>query len=253
MDRLLWAAGFFGHLVLLGVLFRRRRAARFPAFTALIGASVLRTVILFSLINQEEAYGIAYLATAILDVTLQFAVVYEVASHVFRPLGRWAPDTRRGLLWLISISVAIALTLTWLAGPISDGWENAVLRKTTFFGSSLMAELFLGMVALSVTVGLPWKTHVARIAHGLGVFAIINTSLDAGHTLHGSVYGARVDPVLTLTRMLVYLGCVLYWIVTLWQEAPQPRELPAKMVAELQLLNARLAYDLYALRNWKKP
>lgn len=252
-DWLLWASGLIGHLLLLGVLFYRRRAARFPVFTALIGANVLRTTVLFCLRNFEGAYRIAYITTALVDAVIVLVVIYEIASHVFRPLGRWALDIRHGMFWLIGMSVAVACALTWLAGPDARGWKHAFLVKTSFFSSALMAELFMGMVVLSVTVGLPWKTHVARIAHGLGVFAILDAVIAAGHTAHGSLYGTHVDALLTRTRMLVYLACVLYWIVALWEEAPTPRDLPPKMLAELRSLNARVAYDLYTLRKWRKP
>jgi hypothetical protein len=43
-NHLIWAAGLLGHLVLLAVLFMRRRVARFPWFTLLILFYFLRSV-----------------------------------------------------------------------------------------------------------------------------------------------------------------------------------------------------------------
>jgi hypothetical protein len=43
-NHLIWAAGLLGHLVLLAVLFMRRRVARFPWFTLLILFYSLRSV-----------------------------------------------------------------------------------------------------------------------------------------------------------------------------------------------------------------
>lgn len=253
MDRLLWAIGLFGHIALLIVLLARRRTARFPMFTALVSANILRTVLLFSLRNHEFPYMLVYLAAHVLDIGLQLAVVYEIARHVFRPSGGWAPDVRRPMLWLGWASLAAASGLTWLAAPYAPGLERTALLKSEFFSSTLTSELFLGMVVLSVTAGLPWRTHDARIMHALGTFTLLDLAIEAVHTVHGEAGTSHIRDVLTLARMAVYLGCLAYWIVTLWQEAPEPRGLPPKMLADLRLLNARLAYDLYALRNWKKP
>lgn len=256
LDRLLWAAGLLGHVVLLAVLFSRKRAARFPAFTALIGCNVVRTLLLFEFFRRYgtgDRYLVAYLVTETVDVLLQLAVVYEVASHVFRPLGRWAPDTRRNLPALIWGSLAVALLLTWMTAPTGFRWVVALVVRGTFFSSLLMSELCVGFIVLSVTVGLPWKTHVARIAHGLGAYSIIDVVLGAGRTLFRSGEGAEVHHALTMARKIVYLLCLVYWIVTLWQEAPQPRAVPPEMLEELRALQARVAYDLYTLRNWRKP
>ena len=141
----------------------------------------------------------------------------------------------------------------YVRAPDAPGLESRLLLKSGFFSSALMSELFLGMVALSVTVGLPWRTHDARIAHGLGVFSLLDLAIEAVHTVHGGAGALNVQDVLTSARMIVYLGCLVYWIVTLWQEAPEPRDLPLKLIAELRLLNARVAYDLGTLRKWKKP
>ncbi len=253
IDRSLWAIGLFGHLALLSVLLARHRAIRFPMFTALISANIVRTLLLYSLRSNDRAYVTVYLLAHVLDVVLQLAVVYEVARHVFRPNGRWAPDVHHAMFWLTWGSLALATGLTWLAAPNAPGLERTALLKSEFFSSALMSELFLGMVGLSVTVGLPWKTHDARIAHGLGAFSLLDIAIEAVHTVHGGAGTSNIQDALTVSRMIVYLFCLLYWIVTLWQEAPQPRELPQKLLADLRTLNARVAYDLYTLRNWKKP
>lgn len=255
LDRLFWAAGLLGHVVLLFVLFRRDRARRFPVFTGFIAASVLRTVVLFFARGRGVyTYFVLYWALAILvDVLLQFAVVYEMATHIFRPLGRWAPDARRGMTWLVGASLLVAVGLTFLATPASTVSPEKWVTKGSFFSSALMSELFIGMIILSVTVRLPLRTHVARISQALGLYSLVDVMIEAGHTLYGAEYHARADEVLSHARMLLYLLCLGYWIVTLWQDAPEPRELPAHVRKHLRGLQSRLAYDLYTLRSWRKP
>lgn len=254
-DRLFWAAGLLGHVVLLAVLFARGRARQFPVFTALIAASVLRTVVLFFARGSavHTYFSLYWTLAIIIDVLLQSAVVYEMATHVFRPLGRWAPDARRGMTWLVVSSLVLAGLLAALAAPANTRTPEKWVARGSFFSSAVMSELFVGMVVLSVTVGLPWRTHVARISHGLGAFSLFDVLIEAGHTLYGAAYHARADVILTHVRMLLYLGCLAYWIVTLWRDAPAPRELPPDVRKHLRGLQSRLAYDLYTLRSWRKP
>ena len=255
LDRLLWAAGLAGHGVLLAVLFSRGRARFFPAFTALIAASILRTALLYVTHRSasERTYFVTFVGVSFVDVLLQFAVVYEVASHVFRPLGHWAPDARRGMRALSWGSLLVAGGLAWLAAPVTETWTTSAVLKADFFCSALMSELCVGMIVLSLTVGLPWRPHVARIAHGLGAYSVIDVAIGAGHALYATEYGGQVQEALTYSRKLVYLACLGYWIVTLWQDAPQPRELPAAMRAHLRALETQLADNLVTLRGWRKP
>ena len=249
-----WVAGLFGHILLLAVLLIRHRAVRFPFFTALIAFAVLKTAVLFYVSRHsiESVYVRTYFVMLVVDVSLQFLVVCEVAWHVFRPLGRWAPDVRRGLQVLGCISLAAASALTWLAAPGALRREFAVVIKANFFSSVLLGELFLGMVVLSTTVGLPWRTHVARIAYGLGFYSLIDVLIEAGHTLYGASQSYPAY-LLTMTRHVIYLIILGGWIVTLWQDAPEPRELGQEMREQIHKLQLRLAYDRYTIRNWRRP
>lgn len=248
-DNLLWAAGLVGHLLLLGVLLGKGRARQFPFFTALILNSVLRTLLLKALVSNEEAYLLVYLVTNVMDCLLQLAVTYEIATHTFKPLGHWAKDTRKAILLLVGVSLAIGLGLTLLASPDRPTLLGDLVIKVNFFSSALQVELFLGMLALAATVGLPWKTHVARIAYGLGAYSLVGVLVGTGFTMYDKIEGMPGRGALIHTRQLLYLVCVGYWIVTLWQDAPQPRELPPQLRERLSVLNARVAYDLSKLRS----
>lgn len=256
LDNLLWAAGFLGNGLLLTVLLIRRRARHFPCFAAFIAGSLLRTAILFGLARHYVAhtYFIAYWSLAILvDVVLQVAVVYETAGHVFRPLGHWAPDARRGMSLIIAGSLLVASLLTALAVPASSLWQEAVVSKGNFFSTAIMSELLIGMVYLSVTVGLPWRTHVARIGQAFGAYSLLCLSLELLRALYGAHMQSAVDVSLTETRKIAYLLALGYWIVTLWLAAPAPRQLPAAARQQLRELQARLTYDLYTLRSGRRP
>lgn len=251
LDRLLWASSFIGHMALLAVLVVRSRAGSFPIFTALISANIVRTIVLYFTMRfaSSEAYFYTYWTLAIFDVALQLAVAYEIAAHVFQPLGDWAPDVRRSLLLLAGISVVIALGLTWLAAPPTHTLRLAIVIRGEFFSSLVLSELFVAMIALSVTFGLPWRTHVARLAQGFGVYSIFGILTDAAHSYFGLSRGNGLYKSLSQMQIVLYLFCLAYWAVTLVQEEPVPRKLPDHLHEELCLLQRKVALMLKSLRS----
>ena len=255
LDLLFWAVGFVGHFILLLVLWIRQRARVFPIFTALIGLNIARTIAL-ALIQQygtRRGYFYTYWCLAILDVALQLGVVYEMTSRVFRPLGEWADDVRRAILWWIAGSVAVAAGLTLIPTPPTRLWMQVVMIKGSFFSAALLSELFVGMIALSATAGLPWKTHVARISQALGVYSIFTVLIESGNSYFGLRSDTRAYLELTHVRMGLYLGCVAYWIVMLWRDAPPGREMTERMRRQLAAINAGAALDLQELRSRREP
>ena len=255
LDLLFWAVGFVGHVILMLVLWIRQRARTFPIFTALIGLNIVRTIAL-ALIQQygtRRGYFYTYWSLAILDVALQLGVVYEIASRVFRPLGKWASDVRRGILWWIAGSVTLAAGLTWIPTPPTRLWMQVVMIKGSFFSAALLSELFVGMIALSATAGLPWKTHVARISQALGIYSIFTVLIEAGNSYFGLRSGTQAYVDLTRIRMGLYLVCVMYWIVMLWRDAPPGREMTERMRRQLAAINASAAFDLQELRSRREP
>jgi hypothetical protein len=251
LDLLFWAASFFAHVALLVVLLVRRRAGTFPLFTTFICANILRTIALYLIVRfgSKATYFYTYWYLAIFDVGLQLGVVYELASGIFRPLGEWAKDIRRSFIWLGCLSVAVAAALALLASPATRFWMQSVMIRGNLFSAALMSELFVSMIALSATVGLPWKTHITRIAQGLGVYSIIDVLVEGAHSYFGLGRDTRAYDALSHMRIAVYIACTTYWIIMLWREAPQPRALPEKMRRDLLVLQQRFGYNLQSLRS----
>lgn len=253
LDLVLWATALVGHIVLLSILLFRRSAYRFPWFMSLIALNILRTVMLYLVYRHGSArsYFYAYWSLALLDVGVQLCVVVEIALQIFRPLGTWAPDLWRSFTFLLAGCVGLAAGLTWLAAPPTVSIQQRVVLRGSLFSEALMSELFLGMSALSVSMGLPWKTHLARIAQGLGIFSIASILFEGLNNFHGVASGTGAYTTLAHLRILVYQGCLVYWIVMLARSAPQPKPLPERLRRHLSALEARLAYDLQLLRGGK--
>jgi hypothetical protein len=251
LDLFFWGASFLGHLVLLFVLWKRHRAKRFPFFTTLISISIVRTIALYVVMRYgtKVSYFYTYWLLAVLDTILQLCIAYEMAAHVFRPMGVWASDVRKSFFWLLSLSVVLAGGLSWLASPPTESAVKSLVIKVNFFAAAWMSELFVGMMVLSSRVKRPWNTHAAAISKGFGVYMMLGVIIESGQAYFGVLQSTQTYTALSHLRIAVYLGCVLYWIVTLRRDAPPSRELTEKMRAQLFSLQRRVEYDLQSLRS----
>ncbi len=174
----------------------------------------------------------------IVDEIVQVFVFYELASQVFCPAGRWAPDTRRAFLWLCGASLLIAVLLAGLAAPSVKLSMEGFRLRTNLLSAALMSELFVGILWLSTTAGLPWKAHVARIAQGMGLYAIVCFIMGTANNYFGTVHTTAIYHAVNQIRGYLSMAIGGYLIVTLWQEAPQPRELPDAMLMQIYTFTA---------------
>ena len=247
-----WAAGLVGHSLLLMVLLVRHRTPAFPIFTALILCNVLNAVVLYlvAVYGSKQDYLVTYFGFAILDFVLQLGVTYELARHLFCPTGTWAQDVRVGIMLLAGASMLVALVLASLPVPPERTVLGTLLDRGNLLSSALQCQLFVGMIAFSTIANLPWKTHVARIAQGLGLYELIGILTEAGHNL--TVRNSTAFQSLTYVRMSAYLACLAYWIVMLWRDAPEPRELPEDIRKFFFTLRVKVDYDLRKLRAFKR-
>ena len=250
LDSFLWAAGFGAHLSLLFVLVFRGRFKQFPWFSSLILLNIVRSIILYfvRIHGTRSAYFYIFWSLGIVDTLLQLAVVQEMYSKTFRPLGVWAPDVRARFVRILAMAIAVASLLTWLAAPRASLWTQVAVIRGNFFSSICLCELFVGMTALSVQSGLPWKTHVARISQGLGVYSAIDVLIEVGHSYFGAGNNGQDYVKLSHFRMCAYLLCVCYWIVALWRDAPAPKPISSRLLRQLLRLQNIVESDLEEMR-----
>jgi hypothetical protein len=254
LDLLLWAASFLANAILLIVLLARHRAASFPVFTALIALNVGRTIALFLIqhFGTHHTYFYTFWYLAIIDVALQFGVVCEIAAHVFRSRGKWRENVTPMLLWWFVLSVLTAAALTSLPKPSTRLWMQVLIIKGSFFWAALMSELFVGMVVSAARFGMPWKTHVARIAEGLAVYSLISVLIETGNTYYGLAIDSYAYDNLSHLRIAVYVLCTAYWSITLWLQVTPVRGMPEQMRQELRAVNESAAQNLRKLRSGRK-
>ena len=254
LDFFFWAVTFLENLGLLFVLWYRRLGKSFPFFTALAMLCVMRTIVLYFVLRYgtRQSYFYTYWSLAIFDTLLQLGIVYEIASRVFRPVGVWAHDVRGSFLWMLVLSVTVALGLSWLASPAARTWAESFVTKGTLFAAALISELFVLMMALSISARLPWGTHVAKIAQGLGAYSLVSVLIEAGHSYFGVGREVRAFVFLSHIRITAYVACVAYWAVMLWRKEQPSLEMTQEMRQKLFTIQRRVEYDLEDLRSRKK-
>jgi hypothetical protein len=213
-NHLIWAAGLLGHVLLLGVLFARKR--RFPWFTLLIVFYFLRSVGLAATLHfsGHPAHRFAILIIDLTDVLLQCAVLVELTWMALRPLGGIRRFTLPGLL--LGSAVLIVMRLA-PAGYSSLRMDLVLLH---FLLSVFMVEWAIVLAFLLRSLRLSWRSHVAAISFGFGVYSAALLA-GGGYFTIGREMSDYV--FFSFFRISIYLLVLLWWSVTLWLKEPQPK------------------------------
>ncbi len=214
-NHLIWAAGLFGHVLLLGVLFTRRRVARFPWFTLLIVFYFLRSVGLAATLHfsGHPAHRFALLILDITDVLLQCAVLAELTWIALRPLG----GIRRFTLPLLLLGSGVLIVMRLAPAGYSSLRMDLVLLH--FLLSVLMVEWAIVLAFLLRPLRLSWRTHVAALSFGFGVYSAA-LLVGGGYFTIGREMSDYV--FFSFFRISVYLLVLLWWALTLWLKEPKP-------------------------------
>jgi hypothetical protein len=215
-NHLIWAAGLLGHLLLLTVLFMRKRATRFPWFTLFIVFYLLRSLGL-AVTQHFSGRPVHLFATMVLDITdilLQCAVLAEVTWIALRPLG----GVRRFTMPLLLVASGILIVLR--VAPSSHSSVRATLALMHFLLSVLMMEWAIILALLLRPLRLSWRSHVAAISFGFGVFSV---ALLAGGEYFTTGREMRDYVFFSFLRISVYLVVLLFWSVSLWFAEPRSK------------------------------
>ncbi len=215
-NHLIFAAGLLEHLLLLAVLFKRKRVARFPWFTLLIIFYVVRSVGLVAAlrVSGHPAPLFASMIIDITDVLLQCAVLAELSWNSLQPLG----GIRRFTVPLLLVASGIVI-VNRLAPPGHTSLRTTLVLMH-FLLSVLMVEWAIVLAFLLRPFRLSWRSHVAAITFGFGVYS---AALLAGGGYFTTGREMRDYVFFSFFRIVVYLLIVLFWAISLWFEEPGHR------------------------------
>ncbi|HZU08699.1 MAG TPA: hypothetical protein VFA02_02260 [Pseudacidobacterium sp.] len=254
LDDILWAASFFGNVVLLAVLLIKRRWKEFPVFTILIADFAIETPALFLIYRYSSLhwYAIIYWTTYTLDFVLQVALVFEMARIVLRPTGTWVRDARSTFLLCGVAGAAIALVLTYIVHPVAPSSLVAWGVRAYLFSSLLFCELFFAMMLAAQRLGLVWRNHVMGLGQGLTAWSLATMLVHAAHTYFGAV-NKYVFNTLEHVRIIVYISATIYWVITFWLPEPERRPLSPEMQKYLVALHDKVQYDASQVSGAQNP
>jgi hypothetical protein len=212
-NHLIWAAGLLVHLLLLTVLFMRKRVAQFPWFTLLIIFYIVRSVGLVAALHfsGRPAQVLAAMVIDLTDILLQCAVLAELSWIALQPLGA----LRRVTLPLLLVASGVVIVLR--LAPSGHFTLRTVLVLMHFLLSVLMVEWAIVLAFLLRPLRLSWRSHVAAISLGFGVYS---AALLAGGGYFTTGRQMRDYVFFSFFRIAVYLLTVLWWSVSLWLVEP---------------------------------
>ncbi len=129
---------------------------------------------------------------------------------------------------------------------------QSLATKGNLFAATLMSEMFVAMMLLSAIARRPWRTHVAKIAQGMGIYSLVSVLIETGHSYFG--IGEEIPAFLVLShlRMTIYLGCVIYWMIYLCVTRPPRERFRLKSAKGCSLYKHSWDYDLQVLRSREK-
>ena len=249
--RILWAAGFIEHAVLLFILLSRGRWKTFPVFTTWTGFNVVRTILLFAIYSygSKPLYRDVYWSASFLDLALQVGIVFEIARVVLKPTGTWVRDARKTFLLMGLVGAAFAGLIAYVINPSGDSSLGFWIEKGNLFSAMLNVELFVSMAFASTSLGLVWTSHVMRIGQGWAVWSVAALIIEGAYSHFGPNWnGVVLDNV----RILTYQGVTIFWIITLWHSEPKRRTLSPEMQSYLDGLHSQLQTELRSVSNTKK-
>ncbi len=244
LDNALWAGSFVVEIALLSVLLVRGRRKQFPVFTTLIAFYIAQTIVMFFVYRSGSShlYTMVYWITFLIDISLQIALIFEIARIVLRPTGTWVQDARTTFLIFGLLGALIALGLAYAVKPSAPRSMDAWGIRAYLFTSLLFCELFVAMMFAAQRLGLVGKHYVMRLGQGLTAWALVSAIVDTAHSYFGTTHIYDFT-VLEHIRTSVYILAVTYWIVAFWLPEPERRPLSEEMQKYLIALHTKVKYD----------
>ncbi|MGC2403199.1 MAG: hypothetical protein WA510_25645 [Acidobacteriaceae bacterium] len=188
--------------------------ARFPWFTLLIAFYLLRSLGLAATLrfSGHPAHQFATTILDLTDVVLQFAVLAELIWIALRPLG----GVRR--LTLPLLLLASGLVMVTRLAPTRHMSLRSALVVSHFGLAVVMLEWAIMLAFLLRPLRLSWRSHVAGISFGFGVYSAALLA-GGGYFTMGREMSDYV--FFSFFRISVYLLILLGWSILLWFRDPQ--------------------------------
>ncbi len=236
-------------VAVLGILVQKGRLRRFPAFAAYTTIDLIFTLILNLFYSRvsPSTYEACFFVFDLVSVVARLALIWELATSVIRPAGRWIPEARKRFIMLAALGAVAAITAAILLVPRQDDNFNMAVEYFDVFGDLLMTELVVTMMLAASSFGLSWTNHVIAIGQGMMIITLLNGSLTIAQLSFAlSDHMARL---LDRGSRVAYLLTCLYWCVALWREEPARKPISPELRKYIVALHDQVQYDLGKVRH----
>lgn len=196
--------------VIVFFIFRRKLARSFPAFTAYLIFSIIKTIFL----HIELAIGVSFLTYSYsyysvepCSIGLGLWIAYEVFKTVLEPYEALRRSWR--FIFLISVVALVLVNVLWISyepqtrSPQMTRAIIDLMRSVRF----VQVSLLLVVSALSGLMGLSWRSYCFGVALGLGIYAateIVILEIERH-------YGWEVWNLLNTVESFSYAVVLLIW------------------------------------------
>lgn len=229
LDTLLWFSASVTEAAVIALLLYRRVWRNFPIFFAYslwtLASSV--GVYIISRNLSSSTYLTTYLVEIIVDSTLLFSVLVELAWSLLRPI---RASLSRGVLIAITIVIFAIGGAVWpfTIVPGSGGLtrELIVLMHLQQTISVLQIIVFLAFVASTQLLSIGWRDRELQIATGLGFTSLVGLGVTV---LHAQASFRLQYNHLSQVFVASYLCSLVYWIVSFAQKEEERREFTPQM------------------------
>lgn len=228
LDNILWFASIIADAAVVGLLLYRHVWKTMPIFCVYCVWSLLSTVGIYPVFHYFHVSDLtAYVTGVLVDSSLIFAVLIEMAWSIFRPFRSSLPHGA----WLVVAGLVLALgALIWPFASIPGfsylppEWHFLMrLEQTT---SILQILFFLMMAGCSQLLSIGWRDRELQVATGFGFYAIVGLAVAMMHThpSMGPLYNHLNQAVVASSIITL-----LYWVFSFAQKEAVRQEFTPQM------------------------
>jgi len=231
----LWLMGCSVLVAVTFFMLRRGLHRDFPLFLSYTAFVFVSSTSLFFLKDHYSLYFYTYWASATLSVLIEFAVMYEIFKHIFRPYDALRKMALILFRWAAVVLIMVGVVVAASSAP--NQWSRifaailALERSMRVMQVGLVLFLFL----FSQQVGLTHNHRVFGISLGFGLIAATDLTLVTLRATMGTV----ASEVFNMLKTGAYLCSTIVWLQYVLLR--EPERVRVEQVYEAQHWNYALA------------
>ncbi len=187
---LLWVVAPILQSAMAVVLRRKKLDREFPFFFKYLVFQAVMNIVLFAVQSQYRVYFYVYSTFAAVSTVLEFGIIYEIFSHLFRPYPYLRDFAKVIFRWAGTLLVLIAVLI---AATAARGQEESIFLFLMWSVRSVrlvQCGLVFFLLYFCSYLGITRRHYLFGVALGFGTIASAELAVVAVRMLTGNV-GSR--------------------------------------------------------------